>query len=536
MRSNKFLVRIAGLVSTALLVACSGGGVDVSIEGNVTAPGIPPLPPLQGNEAIVAHGEITGTGGITINNVRYQAGSATVTVNGNIGTTSDLRLGHIVTLTGRINDDGRTGTADSVRFDANVIGPVEGVDAANEQLVIMGQTVTTESETMFGAGIDASTYAGLSVGAIAQVSGYADTAGTIRATRIDLAANGAELQLVGEVAQLDLANLLFRINRLPVDYSNAVLVDVPGGAPTNGMGVMVIGTLSAGLFEVERLVAAPGVDGSTGRRVQLAGVVTRFASTTDFDVNRATIRTDAGTQYQNGVVGDLALNTEVVVDGTFASNGRITADDITFGRIVGSAERLVYGFTNFTEISVPTVFNVTVSQGAGYSVEVFVDQAHANRIDVSQSGSRLSIALLPGNGSIQTLEAVVTMPALNRIDLSGVVLANLNDFDQPQMTVNVGGVSFLRGNGLSIDNLDASVSGVSRLDLGDIRPIGNASIDVSGVSQATLNMDVGSVMTGSVNTGMGTGTSTLFYYGTNVTVNVSADSLSSIVRLGGTKP
>jgi hypothetical protein len=87
-----------------------------------------------------------------------------------------------------------------------------------------------------------------------------------------------------------------------------------------------------------------------------------------------------------------------------------------------------------------------------------------------------------------------------------------------------------------IDDLTASVSGVSLLDFGNIRPIGNANIDVSGVSQATLNMDVGSTMTGSVGTGQGTGVSTLFYYGTNVAVNVSKDPLSSIVRLGETRP
>ena len=46
---------------------------------------------------------------------------------------------------------------------------------------------------------------------------------------------------------------------------------------------------------------------------------------------------------------------------------------------------------------------------------------------------------------------------------------------------------------------------------------------MSGVSNATLNMDIGSSMTGSV-----AGPSTLFYYGTNITVNVTTDALSAI--------
>ena len=105
-----------------------------------------------------------------------------------------------------------------------------------------------------------------------------------------------------------------------------------------------------------------------------------------------------------------------------------------------------------------------------------------------------------------------------------------------QMTVNVGGVSRLRGEGLQIGDLTASVSGVSLLDFGGIRPIGSANIDISGVSQATLNMEVGSTLTASVRTGQGTGHSILFYYGTNVATNVTTDASSSVTKLGETRP
>ena len=155
---------------------------------------------------------------------------------------------------------------------------------------------------------------------------------------------------------------------------------------------------------------------------------------------------------------------------------------------------------------------------------------------VSQTGATLNIALEQADGNIATLDAIITMPVLDKLELTSVANATLNGFNQSQMELRVGGVSNVTGNALSIDNLTANVSGVSRLDLGDIRPIGHANINVSGVSQATLNMDVGSTMTGSVATGQGTGTSTLFYYGTNVVVDITTDFSSSIVRLGGTKP
>jgi hypothetical protein len=531
---NAKLIRstYSGLTLLALLTACSGGNINVSVD----PPIFPPLPPPQASEAITANGVITGLGGVTINDVRYSTNAVTVTVNGQPGTLGDLRHGQIVTVHGRINSDGQSGRADRILFDANLIGAVENLDAPNNQLIVMGQTVRSDPDTLFGAGIDPATFAGLSVGSIVQISGYADAAGTIRATRIDLDDANSELQLIGTVNGVDTANLLFTINRLTVDYSNAIVIDLPGGAPSNGMPVKVIGTVSNGRFMVERLVTAPSLDGSSGQRVQTAGVITRFNSQSDFDINSSAVVVNAATAFRYGNADNLALNAELVVDGEFASNDRITASRVTFGRLVNNTATLVYGFSNFDEIYVPTVFSVTVAQGSEFFVEVTVDEDAADRIDVTQNGSRLNIDLRQGNGNIETLHAFVTMPVLNRIDLTGVVNATLNDFNQTQLTVNVGGVSRLHGNALMINNLTANVSGVSQLSLGNIRPIGSADIDISGVSQATLNMDVGSTMTGSVGTGQGSGTSTLFYYGTNVTVNVSTGSVSSVIKLGETRP
>jgi hypothetical protein len=532
MKTKLLQLLYLGMAFLGLLTACSGGGINITAEGPV----IPPLPPMQSSEDITTHGVIAGTGGLTINDVRYATNATSVTVNDQPGTLSDLDPGLIVTLRGSINSDGQSGTADSIDFDANLIGPVENLDAANGRILVMGQSVMTDPDTQFGAGIDPATYAGLSLGDIVQISGYADAGGAIRATRIDTHSSNAELQLIGEVAGLDLANLLFTINGLVIDYSGAIFIDLPGGAPSNGMMIKAIGAMSGGLFNVERLVTAPALPGSTGQRVQTAGLITRFNSSADFDINNSAAAVNAGTSYQNGNVGDLAQNAEVVIDGDLSSSGRITANRLTFGHIIDDTTTLTYGFIGFTEINVPTVFNVQVTQGTEFSVEVVIDADAASRAQVTQSGTELTISLGGGGGNIDTLEALVTMPVLDRIDLIGVANALVSGFNQAQMTLNVGGVSRLRGEALMIDDLTANVSGVSLLDLGEIRPIGTANIDVSGVSQATLNMDVGSTMTGSVGTGQGTGVSTLFYYGTNVTVNVTTDALSSVAKLGETRP
>jgi hypothetical protein len=166
-------------------------------------------------------------------------------------------------------------------------------------------------------------------------------------------------------------------------------------------------------------------------------------------------------------------------------------------------------------------------------VEVTAGTDVINDVQVVQTGDTVSIGL----NNAQMLNVVVVMPVLNLIDVGDNALASvtLKDFDQVQITVDLGGVSILRGEGLLIGDLTATVSGVSLLDLGNISPIGNANIDISGVSQATLNMGVGSTLAGSVSTGQGTGESRLYYYGTNVDVNVTTDALSILTRLGDTR-
>jgi len=529
------ILRCFGLVLLVLLNACSGGGINISVEGP-TIPPIPPFPQTQNSEPITAYGPITALSGITVNKVRYETSSTTVTINGQPGNPSDLKPGYVVTVNGRISSSGQTGTANSINFDANLIGPIESIDATNGRLTVMNQSVTSSAETLFGSGIDPLTFDGLSAGRAIQVSGYADAAGTIRATRIDLAPVSAELQLIGTVEELDLANLLFKVNALFVDYSGAIVIDLPGGMPANGMTIKVLGTMSGGVFVVQSISSYRAVIANFGKRIQAAGVITRFNSSADFDINGSAAAVNAWTAFLNGDSGDLALNAELTIDGKFAPDGRIRANRITFGRFASETAVLAFDFNNFTEVSVPTVFNLTVTQGSGFSVEVVVDADVQNRVDVTQAGSKLNIALIPGNGNIDTLHAFVTMPTLDFISLSGVVNASLHGFNQTQMTVDVGGVSRLQGNELMVGDLSASVSGVSQLNFGDIRPVAVANIDISGVSQATLNMDVGSTLKGSVGTGQGSGASALYYYGTNIALDVTTDTNSTIVKLGETKP
>lgn len=532
--SNVTGIVLLALFALTLLAACSGGNVDVAVGGVNLPPG--GLPPFPNSEPVVAQGTITSFGDLTVNGVRYDTRGASIVVDSQPAVSTDLKAGHVVTLTGRISATGFAGEASTIRMHSRVTGPVESVDVGNGRLLVMGQTVRLGPDTHYSAGIDPATLEGLAAGDSARISGYADAAGNIRATRVESADAGWPLQIVGEVSGHDIANLLFDVNQLTVDYGNAVVIDLPGGTPNNGMTVRVIGVLSDGLFVAEQLLGGPAFPAGVGQRVQVGGIVTRFASTADFEVNGMAATASPGTVFSNGDRGDLQVNARVIIDGHVEADGRVSADRVTFGDLKSQTTTLAYNFEGFTNISVPTVFGISVTRGPEYSIEVIIDEEAANRVDVAMNGVTLTVALRPGDGVVEALEARITMPVLDRIDLTGVVNARLYGFDQADMTINVGNVSNLRGDALSIGHLRATVSGVSRMDLGDIRPIGQADIDVSGVSQATLNMDVGSQLSGSVSTGQGTGASTLFYYGSNVALDVVTGANASLVWLGETRP
>ena len=537
MTSRRHKTHFLNIVAISLLVGCSGS---VDISPSVNAGPFPPVqPPVTTiTEPLSAIGAISSFGSITVNGVRYETNATDVLINGQLATISDLELGQFVVLEGVIEVDNPRGRATRVTHEATVIGPVDNIDAGRGQLIVMGQTVLTNAATVFHTSVDPGSFAGLSAGSDARISGYLNANGDIIATRVEPGNGGADFQVIGRVGQLDSANMLFTVNRLTVDYGNATLIELPGGTPSNGMYVIARGSLSDGILMVEQIESLYDANGGTpGKRTQIHGTISRIASSVDFDVNGFPVTTDSGTRFTSGTVSDLTANSEITVDGDLSTNGRtIVANEITFGRVADPTTTTAFDFENFTNISAMSVFNVTVVQGSEFSVEVTADADVMNNVQVMQTGDTVSLDLALADNNVETLAAVITMPVLNRIDLGGVSRGTLRNFNQAQMTVQVGGVSALQGEGLTIANLAANVSGVSRLDLGDIRPVGTANVTVSGVSQATLNMDVGSTINGSVGTGQGTGISTLYYYGTNVDLNVTTDFLSRVIRLGGTKP
>ena len=317
---------LATLFATAITVTgCGGGGGGGSDPVVVPPPEPPPIGGIEGTGLAV--GVISGFGSVIVNGVRYETSDATITVDDNPGNESDLAVGQVIVLKGSIDDNGTTGTADSIDFDAEVEGPIASIAADGASFVVLGQSVLTDADTVY----EDSLILPLQVGDEIEISGFRLADGTILATRVELQSQGSELEVKGNVANLNAAGLTFEVGTLTVDYSAATLEDFPGGDIDEGDWVEVHGT---GLNAQNQLEATRiefednSIDGDDGDHVEIEGLITRFASTTDFDVSGQAVVTTAGTEFEGGAAGDLGIDVKVEVEGEFNAAGTIVADKV----------------------------------------------------------------------------------------------------------------------------------------------------------------------------------------------------------------
>jgi len=310
--------RAASLALAAMAVAACGGsgtqtaGID---RGGVTTP-------------VSVVGPITGFGSIVVNGVHYNVDNASVVVDGDPATASDLALGQVVTVIGEQDASGMTGTANQVLFQTNVRGPIAALNSSASQITVLGQTVTASSSTVFDLSGVPNSFDSLRVADLVAVSGFVSAQGVVEATRIQSVTAGSGLLAFGVVSNLDMALSRFNLGGLVVDYSQASLIEgFASGGPSNGDSVLVRGTSTApsGALLASEVRKAEAEEAQTGHEAEVEGLITRFASATDFDVGGRAVTTTPATTYQGGNAAALALNVKVEVEGTVSSSGVIVA-------------------------------------------------------------------------------------------------------------------------------------------------------------------------------------------------------------------
>jgi len=314
-----------------LLTACGGGGQDGTGR------------PTSNERQITSIGSITSEETLTVNGVEYDTSEAEVTVDNEPGNISELAIGQIVSIEGTLDENGQTGKANTISYNTNVFGPVSAVNKIENTLIILGQTIRIESDTLY-VGDGLSGLADIQVNNHLRVIGFVLANGELSASyveRVVLAGDqipGEEgnpfYEINGRISNLNINENTFEVNEFVIDYRNIVSLE----EVENGLAVEILGTganannefLATKVRQLPRELAAFDV------RVELEGFITVYRSIEDFEIDGTLINTDENTIYVGGSASlldenrSLILRQKLEVEGIINSNGVLVAERIIF--------------------------------------------------------------------------------------------------------------------------------------------------------------------------------------------------------------
>lgn len=330
----RFVHAWTGLIGAGalLLAACGdGGGPErLSERPPPTPPPVvtPPVPAKPDIVLGVIAFEVGGSRVVLRTGLDVQVGeSTTITANGRTANFDELRPGRVVVI------QYEPGNSAPQRIDAYdlLVGPLESVDPATARLVVMGQRVVVTGHTAVGqSSVQDGALAALQPGSPVAVSGHVTATGEVLATRIDASADDGRL-LRGLVRSADAGTRRLKIGGVEVDYGQAAWhsEDFPAGVPAVGDEIIVRAHAepAAGAFAADSIDYVPRWFGATaGTRVELNAVITRRASTQQFEVAGRPVQLTCYIYACDDVAEHLLENVEARFSGGMTDDGTLFGD------------------------------------------------------------------------------------------------------------------------------------------------------------------------------------------------------------------
>ena len=278
---KSFSITTALLAAAMLLAACSGGGGSDSVAAAGPGGGI-------GGTGIAASGQVTGFGSVFVNGVEFETDNATISIDDVGATENDLRVGMIVEIKGTLNDDGLTGTADTIVHEAELKGPVtsEPISDTDQRLksfhIFDFEVIAEADVTLFDSSDGTFGFDTIALDDVLEVNGFFDpTTGIVSATRIERLDNlvETETRLRGIVANFDSIADTFDLGTVMVSVAvGADLTDLPNGL-SDGLDVKVEGVVLAdGSVEAREIeLESSHFEGESGE-VRVEGVIEKFGN------------------------------------------------------------------------------------------------------------------------------------------------------------------------------------------------------------------------------------------------------------------
>jgi hypothetical protein len=266
---------------------------------------------------------------------RWLGSFGAVTIDGEAARNEDVQSGDVVSLWGteRSSPTSLEDRADETELLHLADGPVSSIDLPRGRLEVMGQAVSIAGISCTGqpGAVELkNTLETLHSGDRVTVSGYGSRSGGLLATRIDLQKRSVPYLVRGFAREVDPNSHRLSLSALNVDFQTAQLQDFPSGSPEEGDHLVAFADREAtnGVLVATRLKFVSGrLAGTVGANVAVAGMVTRFVSLADFDIDGHPISLQK--QPPQECVADLLqplrLGTWVqLLDGSLTEAGTVT--------------------------------------------------------------------------------------------------------------------------------------------------------------------------------------------------------------------
>lgn len=122
-------------------------------------------------------------------------------------------------------------------------------------------------------------------------------------------------------------------------------------------------------------------------------------------------------------------------------------------------------FKNFSEIEIGSSFQVQITRGDSYVVEIMGSNDQFEGLEFSQEGKKLRIDLDKKRKGLPKAPRIrITMPALESLDLSGTIKAEIKGFNNESMQIDISGTASCKLDA-QINNLKIDMSGAGNVEL-----------------------------------------------------------------------
>jgi len=397
--------------TTSLLITClalvaaacggGGGGTPIIGGGGIGGTGL-------------RIGPIETQGDVVVGGVDFDTTSAAITLSGQNANAGDMQPGMVAIVQGSVS--GSTGVAATVTVEEVIKGAVESIVDAST-MVVNGQTVQVDENTVFGPGIVPASLGGLVVANLLEIYGFVKGPGLVLATRVERENSLSELRLIGFVENHIGGAMTFTIGARTVDYSGADTSDLPGGVPANDQLVRVKGlsdlSLAGEVVATEvKLEDFDDVDDDFDD-AEVEGVVTQVVSATVFFIGAQRVQTNAQTVYEGGLAAEVVVGVNVEAKGT-RDNETLNASKVEFGESVKiESDVLTVVGNQITLVGLPGIV-VTVDAATEY-------EGNAASLGDVQVGEHVKIRARKTGATSVTATRVKEEGADTKVELQGPV-------------------------------------------------------------------------------------------------------------------